>query len=136
MLATIRHFREQGVWVEVSTPLIPELSATEQQLASIAAAIADIDPAIPWHLLRFTPTFRMRDELPTSPTALDNARRIGMAEGLRYVYVERALGPAARATCCPGCGSKVITRDIWALQENRIRDSRCPDCGYALEGRW
>lgn len=136
VLSTIRRLREHGVWVEVSTPLIPRLSTTDRQVAEIAAAIAGIDPAIPWHLLRFTPTFRMRDEQPTSPAALATARRIGLAEGLRYVYVERALGPAARATRCPHCGSEVITRDIWALRENRLQDSRCPDCDHALEGRW
>ncbi|HET9893896.1 MAG TPA: radical SAM protein [Streptosporangiaceae bacterium] len=128
----IRAFRELGVWVEVSTPLIPGVTEPRQ----IADVIAGISVDIPWHLLRFTPAYRMGEHPPTSPAALAAAADSGRASGLRYIYVERALGQEGRQTLCPCCHSVVIRRDIWSLQENRLRAGQCPDCGTLLEGRW
>jgi pyruvate formate lyase activating enzyme len=136
VIETLRRFKERGVWVEVATPLIPGVSADPEDLTAIAELLVDVDPAIPWHLLRFTPAYRMSDHAPTAPDELDRARRIGLAAGLRHVYVERALGPAGRTTWCPGCGAAVVERDVWAVAANRIRGSACPDCGTRLEGRW
>jgi pyruvate formate lyase activating enzyme len=61
---------------------------------------------------------------------------LGRSAGLRYVYVERAQGPAARATRCPGCGETVVERDIWATSAVRLTNGACPGCGRVLEGRW
>src|SRR5262249_3448673 len=93
VLAAIRALREHGTWVEASTPLIPGVTDPER----IAAALVTISADIPWHLVRFTPAYRMREEDPTPPEALAAAAEAGRAAGLRYVYVERALGPAGRA---------------------------------------
>lgn len=136
VLASLRTLHAQGVWVEASTPLIPGVSASPSDLARIAAVIASVDPGIPWHLLRYTPAYRRSADLPTLPEALTAGVRIGHEAGLRYVYVERALGPAGRATRCPGCGDTVVTRDLWALGELRLRDGACAGCGTMLEGRW
>jgi pyruvate formate lyase activating enzyme len=134
--ATVRALHEQGVWVEISTPLIPRASASPSDLATIAAFIASVDPAIPWHLVRFTPAYRRSGDLPTLPDALAAAVRIGHDAGLRYVYVERALGAAGRATRCPACGDTVVRRDLWSLRELRLRDGVCKQCGTTLDGRW
>ncbi|MGS2640165.1 radical SAM protein [Streptosporangium sp. G12] len=132
VIDTIRAFRDLGVWVEVSTPLIPGVSAPEP----IAEVIAGIDAGIPWHPMRFSPAYQMADERPTSPGELADAVAAGQAAGLRHVYVERALGAEGRATRCPGCQSVVVSREIWSLTENRLEEGHCPDCGTALEGRW
>jgi pyruvate formate lyase activating enzyme len=136
VLASLRALHARGVWVEVSTPLIPGVSASPSDLARIAAVIASVDPGIPWHLLRYTPAYRRAADLPTLPDALAAGVRIGHEAGLRHIYVERALGPSGRATRCPGCGDTVITRELWALGEVRLRDGACPRCGKLLEGRW
>lgn len=132
VIAAIRAFREHGTWVEVSTPLIPGVTDPER----IAAVLAGISADIPWHLVRFTPAYRMREQDPTAPETLAAAAEAGRAAGLRYVYVERALGPEGRKTHCPVCRACVVTREIWSLGENRLEAGRCPDCGTSLEGRW
>jgi pyruvate formate lyase activating enzyme len=132
----VDRFRAAGVWVELSTPLIPGSSADPEQVAVIAARIAAIDPDIPLHLLRFTPEFRMKGRLPTPPAALENARRIAISHGLRYVYVERALGEAGRTTRCPECDRTLVERGIWTMVHNHIKDGQCPRCGLLIPGRW
>ena len=132
VLAAIRAFREYGTWVEVSTPIIPGVTDPGR----VADAIAEISVDIPWHLVRFTPAYRMRSHDPTAPETLADAVEVGRAAGLRYIYVERALGADGRATYCPSCQACVVTREVWSLKENRLRNSSCPNCGTNLEGRW
>jgi pyruvate formate lyase activating enzyme len=136
ILETIERFREAGVWVEVSTPLIPGVSAGPAALRSIATLLAAMDPGLPWHLARFTPEFRMRDSQPTPPSALGAGQAIGHEAGLAFVYVERALGPEGRRTRCPACRNTLVQRGIWETLENYITNGRCPHCGYQIPGRW
>jgi pyruvate formate lyase activating enzyme len=136
ILETVTGLRERGVWVEVSTPLIPGVSADPVDLAAIARRLAAIDTALPWHLLRFTPTFRMADHVPTAPARLAEAVDIGRRAGLRYVYVERALGPAGRTTLCGGCGAAVVRRGVWSTESVSLVNGACHACGRMVEGRW
>ncbi|MEU9478262.1 AmmeMemoRadiSam system radical SAM enzyme [Streptomyces sp. NPDC048191] len=137
VLDTLRRMHAAGVWVEATTPLIPGTSADEAQLAAIAGFLASVDRDIPWHLLRFTPTFRMDEYPPTGPDALERARDIGRAAGLRHVYVERALGADGRTTYCPGCGAAAVRRDIWALGHLGLdAQGRCQECRTRITGIW
>jgi pyruvate formate lyase activating enzyme len=136
VLDAVERFRAAGVWVEVSTPLIPGVCDSAEQVSAVARHLASIDPGLPWHLLRFTPDFRMADRSPTAPDALAAAADLGRAAGLDFVYVERALGPAGRRTLCPDCGISLIGRGIWETMENTIAGGRCPHCGRPIPGRW
>lgn len=136
VIDTIDRFVRAGVWVEVSTPLIPDFNADAQSVKRMAEIVCRIGAHVPWHLLRFTPEFRMREMRPTHPDELAMASAIGSAAGLRHVYVERALGASGRNTACSGCRRDVVTRDIWKLRENVLVDGACPDCGTRVEGRW
>jgi HNH endonuclease len=81
--------------VEVSTPVIPGVNAEPGQLRWIAERVAEISPDIPWHLLRWTPAFKMSDGDPTSP-----ASRVGSTGGQprrirpdpRHLVMEEILG--------------------------------------------
>jgi pyruvate formate lyase activating enzyme len=132
----IELFHAAGVWVEISTPLIPGVCDAAGSLRSIATRIASVDPSIPWHLLRFTPDYRMAGTDPTPPPALARAQSIGRDCGLAFVYVERAFGPAGRNTLCPRCGTQLVDRDVWRTVHNVIKDGRCPGCGFSIAGRW
>jgi pyruvate formate lyase activating enzyme len=136
VLEAIARLRGAGVWVEVSTPIVPGTVDRGEDLQVIASWIAAVDPMTPWHLLRFTPTFRMTAENPTTPEDLAAARDIGLDAGLRHVYVERALGPEGRRTVCPACGAAVVERGIWAVESVRVRDGRCPECREPISGVW
>jgi pyruvate formate lyase activating enzyme len=136
VLRTLETFRAHGVWVEVATPLIPGFSDQPDQLATIASTLASIDPAMPWHLLRFTPTFRMSGHDPASPDALVTAQRIGWDAGLAYVYVERALGADGRRTRCPSCSAPVVERSIWGTDAVYLSNGDCRWCGRRIDGVW
>jgi pyruvate formate lyase activating enzyme len=132
VIEAIKAFIDYGTWVEVSTPLIPGVSDPER----VAGIIAGIGTYIPWHLVRFTPAYRMGAEDPTPPHDLADAVAIGRAAGLKYVYVERALGADGRSTRCPRCQVTVVRRGVWSLQANELSAGRCGACGTGIEGRW
>jgi len=136
ILANLRAFYQAGIWLEISTPIIPEINADTDSLQQIAATIYAISPDIPWHLLRFTPEFQLRHLPPTSPALLNQAVQMAHQVGLKYVYVERALGPSGRNTGCPQCHRELISRTIWGIQHNRLNQGHCPDCGLKIPGRW
>jgi pyruvate formate lyase activating enzyme len=136
VLDTVERLRAAGVWIEICTPVIPGVSDRPDQLAGIAARIARIDPDIPWHLARFSPDFQLTEPPPTTPGALARAVAVGREAGLRYVYVERAMGAEGRRTSCPGCGHALVERDLWALTELRLVDGACPMCHARIPGLW
>ena len=135
VLATIKGLAKAGVWVEVSTPLIPGFNTGDATVRAMAQWLARVDPNIPWHLLRFSPDFKMRHVPPTSPDTLAHGAALAKEAGLRFVYVERALGEAGRRTDCPRCGETLVSRDIWAVRKVAASSGRCPDGPTRWPGR-
>ncbi len=133
VLETIRLMKSLGVWVEVTTLVIPGLNDEEQELREIASFIRTVGREIPWHVGRFPPAHQLRDRPPTPPATLRRAREIGREAGLRYVYGGNLPGEG-EDSFCPDCGSPVVERYGLTLRHNRLQEGRCPDCGTALDG--
>ena len=56
--------------LEVTTLVVPGLSDDEGQVDKMARWLAELDPAIPYHLTRFFPQHKMRDVAPTPVSTL------------------------------------------------------------------
>ncbi len=136
VLETISLMRELGVWVEITTLIIPGWNDSDAELRKIAAFIKGVDPAMPWHVTAFYPTYRMTDRKSTSISTLRRARKIGLAEGLRFVYEGNIPGEGGENTYCPTCGASLIKRVGFRLLANRLEDGCCTDCREVLEGVW
>jgi pyruvate formate lyase activating enzyme len=135
ILDAIRLYHELGVWVEVTTLVIPGLNDSDEELRQIAAFIHSIGKEIPWHVTAFYPAYRMRDRPPTGIAILRRAREIGLAEGLRYVYQGNVPGEEGENTYCYACKTLLIKRCGFSVMQNRIReDGCCPDCGIRIDG--
>ncbi|WPD22591.1 MAG: AmmeMemoRadiSam system radical SAM enzyme [Candidatus Electrothrix scaldis] len=136
VLDTVRLMRELGVWVEVTTLVIPGLNDSAEELEGIASFLAQVDPAIPWHVTGFHPTYTMLDRSPTTVASLQMARQIGLDAGLRFVYQGNVHSDDGEHTFCPSCHTKLIARTGFFVQNNRIEGGRCPLCQERIEGRW
>ena len=64
---TIEDLHSRGIWVEVTTLVIPGSNDDDEQLEGIARFIASVSPEIPWHVSRFHPTYRRLDR-PATPS--------------------------------------------------------------------
>lgn len=134
VLETVQLMKELGVWVEVTTLVIPDLNDRDPELHEIARFLTDIDPAIPWHVTQFYPTYKLTDRHRTPVETLRRARQIGVEEGLHYVYEGNVLGEVGENTYCFYCGARVIERRGMQLTQNRIQKGECPECGKPIEG--
>ena len=123
-----------GIWLEITTLLIPGLNDSEAELRDVARFLAGLSPAIPWHISRFHPTYQMTDRPATSVKALIRAREIGMEAGLHYVYIGNAWGVEGAYTYCPGCARAVIKRHGFAVTANHVSQGACGLCGAAIQG--
>lgn len=134
VLDTIRLARELGIWIEVTTLVIPGYNDDRAQLEDIAGFVAGVSADMPWHISAFYPTFKLTDAEPTPPSALERARKTGEQAGLRYVYLGNVAGVSD--TYCPGCGAAVIERSRMGIGASRLADGRCATCGAEVAGVW
>jgi len=115
-----------GIWVEVTTLVVPGLNDSEEELAAMARHIAGLGRHIPWHLSRFHPDYKMAGPQPTPMASLERAWNAGRAAGLDYVYLGNVRGHGSENTACPTCGTMVIGRDGFTLTALRLREGMCP----------
>jgi pyruvate formate lyase activating enzyme len=134
VLDSIRTYHQLGIWIEVTTLVIPGHNDSDAELRHIAEFICGVSPAIPWHVTRFSPAYRLLDRPPTPVDSLRRARAIGHATGLQYVYDGNVPGTGGEDTYCHACGRRVIERFANTVVTNSIRDGRCPQCGTAIPG--
>ena len=134
VLETIQLMKTLAVWVEVTTLIIPGLNDGELELREMARFVKSVGCDVPWHITAFYPTYKLTN-LPSTPVAtLRHAREIGLAEGLRYVYIGNVPAEKGENTFCYGCGSVVIERSGLSFIRNRLQDGKCSQCGEAIDG--
>ncbi len=136
VLENIRRYHELGIWIEVTTLVIPGHNDSEEELRGIAVFLAQVDRDIPWHVTQFYPAYRLLDREPTPVATLRRARQIGLEEGLRYVYEGNVPGEGGEHTYCPQCQKLLIARYGVTLLANHLRNGRCPNCGLEVPGVW
>jgi len=133
VLDSIVLMRKLGIWVEVTTLVVPGLNDSDAELADIARFLASTDRNIPWHISRFHPDYEYHDAPATPLATLRRAAEIGREKGLRFIYTGNVSGES-EPTVCPNCRTKLIRRAGFEVIENRLVDGRCPRCDEALPG--
>src|SRR5574341_1566096 len=133
-LQYLRH--ETSCWFEITTLLIPGLNDSSEEIEAESRWIAEhLGPDVPLHFTAFHPDYKMLDRPPTPPATLTRARRIGMRNGLRYVYTGNVHDPEGQSTYCHVCGRVLIGRDCYELTTwNLTEDGRCSACGTPCAG--
>jgi|SRR3989339_295010 len=134
VLDTIRLMKELGVWVEVTTLVIPGWNDSDEELTDIASFIKSISADIPWHVSRFWPTYKMNDRPPTPHSTVIRAREIGLNEGLHYVYVGNIPDDTGENTYCPNCKKLVIERTGFTMTRQEMTGGNCNHCQAPIAG--
>jgi pyruvate formate lyase activating enzyme len=134
VLDTLVGMRRRGIWIEVTTLLIPGLNDDPGELASLAGWIAtELGSETPWHVSRFFPTYRLSDLDPTPAATVRRAVEVGRAAGLRHVYSGN-LAEGDEDTRCAECGETLIRRRGFVALRAALVDGRCTRCGHSLAG--
>ena len=134
VLDTIAAMKELGIWLEVTTLVIPGENDSDEELGQIAAFLAGVDGDIPWHVSQFHPDYQFDDHGVTPVETLKRARDIGRRAGLRYVYLGNVR--EGTNTNCPQCRELIVERRYMGLNKLHLNNGRCPICGTAISGVW
>jgi pyruvate formate lyase activating enzyme len=135
VLDSLKRMRELGVWVEVTTLVVPDLNDSDDELRDIAQFVAlELGVEVPWHVSRFHPDYKMYDRGPTPAATMRRAYDLGREAGLRYVYVGNMPDARLEDTFCTNCGQTVIERWGFRVGRRNIRDGKCGNCGTRVAG--
>jgi pyruvate formate lyase activating enzyme len=135
VLDTAKLMKKSGVWVEITTLVIPTLNDDEKTFEGIAKWIYEnLGPEIPWHVSQFCGSISWKlQHIPDTPVeTLEKAIEIGKKVGLKYVYIGNIPGHKAENTFCPKCGELVISRVNYFIHRYD-KNGKCPKCGTSLD---
>jgi len=135
-LVWLKH--ETGVWLEITTLLIPGLNDSDAELKALTGWILhELGQDTPIHFSAFTPHHRLTSIPATPPATLVRARNIAREAGLHYVYTGNVHYIEGDTTFCPSCHSPLIVRNWFQINEYRLSPTgTCPDCGQKIAGRF
>jgi pyruvate formate lyase activating enzyme len=137
VLNNIREIHKRGIWLELTTLVIPNENDSTEELHDIANFIAQIDKDIPWHISRFFPAYKMDDAANTPMETLYQAYDIGKEHGLSYVYIGNIVDEKYESTYCSQCQTKIIKRQSYLVSlTDMFNKGKCLNCGKQNKGIW
>ena len=132
VLDSIKLAKELGIWIEVTTLIVPGQNDSSAELSDIAGFIASVGKDIPWHLSRFHPDYEFLNQKPTPIESLSRAEDLGKKAGLRYIYLGNTLQDCD--TYCYNCRKLLVKRSYFDIIENNIVEGKCQWCGKVIDG--
>jgi pyruvate formate lyase activating enzyme len=133
VLDSIKYMKKLGIWIEVTTLLIPGLNDSREELEQIALFLKDTGTEIPWHISAYYPQYKSKIS-PTSYKKIIEAVDIGKKAGLSYVYGGNVNYPGLENTFCPECGNEIITRSGFNIIKTDINENKCNKCDFKIDG--
>jgi pyruvate formate lyase activating enzyme len=137
VLRTLKVFREEGVWLEITNLIIPTWTDNFDLIKRMcdwlcANGLSDV----PLHFSRFTPLYKL-SQLPVTPTAtLERAYDIATKAGIQYIYLGNVAGHWSENTRCNQCKKIVIERSGFTVLANHVVKGKCNFCGEIIPGVW
>jgi len=134
ILDNLKQLKAAGVWLEITTLIIPTLSDSPEMLAEMADFIAnELGKETPWHISKFSGSISWKlQRIPDTPAKnLQTAHQIGKKAGLKYVYIGNIPGIDSESTFCPKCQTKVIER-VGYFVIRHDKKGYCPTCNENL----
>jgi len=135
VLDSIQLLNKLGVWVEVTTLVIPGENDSREELGAIAEFISGVDKNIPWHISRFHPDYKFTQRNSTPEDIIRTAQELGRKCGLNYVYAGNVTGWGSD-TYCQRCKELLVKREGFNIAENNIEGRKCKFCSYVIPGRF
>ncbi len=137
VLDTLLLLKSKNMWTEIVYLVIPGQNDDPKELTEMCKWIAaELGPDTPIHFSRFHPQYRLTNLPPTPLKTLQTARKIGLDNGLHFVYTGNIPGDEGENTYCPQCGKMLIRRIGFRVIENNLLKNKCPNCQYKIAGIW
>ncbi|WP_041955811.1 AmmeMemoRadiSam system radical SAM enzyme [Sulfurospirillum arsenophilum] len=133
ILENLKHFKRNGIWIEVTTLIVPTKNDSDVELNAIASFIAkELGAQTPWHISAFHPDYHEQGLPATSIETLKRAESIGQSAGLKHIYIGNV--GLENPTRCVTCNAILIERKRFEVMENHLEEGCCPKCKTKLAG--
>jgi pyruvate formate lyase activating enzyme len=134
VLEVCKALKTAGVWLEITTLLVPGVNDDQLQLQNMVQFIAEeLGKDTPWHISRYFPQYKFSNAA-TPVSSIEKAEHLGRLAGLRYIYPGNLSNTTQ--TLCPECNKLLIDRDAYRVVLNSIEEGRCPRCKTVIPGVW
>ena len=135
VLDSMIKMKELGIWLEVTTLVIPGINDDPTELREAAQFVAqELGTDTPWHISRFFPSYQLNSTPPTPRHTMLQAQQIGHEAGLKYIYLGNLHGESN--TTCPSCEQVLVRRSGYHTTIGGIIDGKCSQCGEHIPGIW
>ncbi|MBN1799179.1 MAG: AmmeMemoRadiSam system radical SAM enzyme [Spirochaetales bacterium] len=131
-LEAVKRFIKQAagkIELEVTTLVIPGKNDRREEIAEIARFLSGLDPAIPYHLSCYYPTYKYAIPGTQPQTVIELAEHA--KKYLKYVYVGN-VGLYSTGTVCPSCGNILIERRGYSVAFPGVENGSCRQCGEKI----
>ena len=134
VLNTAKEFKSNGIHVEITNLLIPNLNDSDKEIKNLSKWIVDnLGPNTPTHFSAYHPDFKEPSKDRTPFETLDKAYNIAIKEGLNFVYVGNMRHEKGGNTYCPNCGHLLLRRSGYSFTKIDITETKtCPNCQFDL----
>jgi pyruvate formate lyase activating enzyme len=125
--------KRQKIFIEITNLIVPGGGDSKEAFLKLTNWICDnLGAEIPFHILRFFPSYRYPGDEATPQKLLEELWQAAKDSGLRYVYLGNAPGHKFEDTTCPKCGKTVIERLGFELTSMHLDGNRCAFCSNEL----
>ena len=132
VLDTAKRLKSNGVHIEITNLIIPDLNDSREDLSKLSNWIVDnLGEDTPTHFSAYHPDFKMPSMKRTPYETLDLAYNIANEAGINYIYVGNIRHEKGGNTYCPKCNHLIIGRSGYSFTKIDISDQKkCPNCDY------
>ncbi|MFX1489062.1 MAG: AmmeMemoRadiSam system radical SAM enzyme, partial [Promethearchaeota archaeon] len=134
VLDTAKYFKSNGMHVEITNLIIPDLNDSREDIEKVCNWIADnLGKNTPVHFSAYHPDFKAPSNKRTPYETLDMAFMIAKEAGLYFPYVGNISHEQGSNTYCPNCGHLLLSRTGYRFNKIDVTDkNQCPNCAYNL----
>jgi pyruvate formate lyase activating enzyme len=133
VLSTLKLMKKKGVWLEVTTLLIPDFNDSHKELTRVVKFIKnELGEDVPWHVSRFYPAYGLAGIASTSVDKIHKACILGVKNGLKWVYAGNIPGDKDEDTYCHKCGELMIDRRGYEIKR-LDKNGKCSKCKSSLD---
>jgi pyruvate formate lyase activating enzyme len=137
VLDTLKELKRIGIWYEIVYLMVPTLNDNMDDIKKMCDwMLKDLGPDVPVHFTRFTPLYLLKNLPPTPVSSLEQARKIALESGLKFVYIGNVPGHEGESTYCPKCRKILIGRYGFTITQMNLRKGNCKFCGEKIPGVW
>ncbi|MHA1338773.1 MAG: AmmeMemoRadiSam system radical SAM enzyme [Promethearchaeota archaeon] len=131
VLDTAIHWKKHGMHVEITNLIIPNENDNFEEIRRMCRWIKEnLGPLTPLHFSAYHPDYKLQQYNRTPTSTLEKAYDIAKEEGLNYIYIGNVQTSKGNDSYCPECGSLLIKRYGWSIQQiNLTKENRCLKCG-------